>query len=141
MGYRPGIAEESVQAPTKSRKPIEVWANDVVVYLTTVGDNQELQELVAVGAVHVYQEGEESQDKKSKEKGVDITGETLSLIHHPRGDTLFVFGDSRKPAKPARLQLGELLIIGPKVATIEPEDKDRRGPGRGRHEHAQQHVL
>jgi hypothetical protein len=101
-----------VQTPTKSRKPLEVWANDVTIHIATVADKHELSELLAEGAVHVYQEGEET-DNNGKANGVDIQGEMLKLIHRPRGDNLFVFGDSRD--KLAKLKLGELFIMGPRV--------------------------
>ena len=116
-----------VQPPTKSRKPIELWANDVVAYMVTEGDKQELSELVTEGAVHVYQEGEESQDMKTKNKGIDITGEMLNLLRYPRGDVMYVFGDSRNPAQ---LQLGELMILGPKV-TINQKDNHAEVEGTG----------
>src|SRR5204862_400899 len=54
---------------------------------------------------------------KANGNGVDITGDMLHLYHHPRGDTLVVFGAGNKTAQ---LKLGELLIIGPKV-TINQE--------------------
>jgi hypothetical protein len=111
-----------IQTPTKSRKPLELWANDVVAYMSNSGDKQELQELKTNGAVHVFQDGEEAPDKKTKAKGVDITGDMLNLVHHPGGDTstLFVFG--RDPRSPAQLQLGELYIIGPKVTINQKEN-------------------
>ena len=95
--------------------------------MVTLGDKQELGELVTEGAVHVFQEGEESKDKKSKDQGVDITGEMLNLLRFPGGDILYVFGDSRKPAQ---LQLGELVIVGPKV-TINQKDNMAEVEGTG----------
>jgi hypothetical protein len=111
-----------IATPTKNRKPIELWANDVLAYVTTQGDKKELQELWTRGAVHVHQEGASPQDK-----GVDITGNELDLEHHPRGDTLRVYGDSQKFAQ---LQLGELIILGPKV-TINQKDNTAEVAGAG----------
>jgi RNA polymerase sigma factor (sigma-70 family) len=113
--------------PAKSGKPVELWANDVVAYMVTHGDKQELQELVAEGAVHVHQEGKESRDKKTKDKGVDITGDMLNLLRYPHGDVMYVFGDSRNPAQ---LQLGELAILGPKVI-INQKDNHAEVEGAG----------
>src|SRR5262249_42543585 len=83
-------------------------------YITAIGEKQELEQLVTRGAVHVYQEGN---DKDAKANGVDITGDMPHLYHHPRGDTLVVFGAGNKTAQ---LKLGDLLIMGPKV-TINQE--------------------
>src|SRR5439155_15542399 len=80
---------------------------------------QELQELVTEGTVHVHQEGDSSAGTKNADKGVDITGEMLNLVHDPGGDTLFVYGDSLKAAK---LKLGELLVWGPKVTINQKEN-------------------
>ena len=112
----------TAQSPAKKRKPVELRANEVVAYIASQGDKKELQELITEGAVQVRQEGE-----TPKDKGVDITGEMLNLIHHPRGDTLFVFGDPRQHAK---LQLGELFLTGPKV-TINQKDNIAEVEGAG----------
>ena len=122
-----GSNQTLIHTPGNNRKPIELWANNVVAYVTAQGEKKELQQLITQGNVHVYQEGELSDDKKTPAKGVDITGEMLNIDHFPRGDKLVVFGDSRKPA---RLQLGELLVIGPQV-TINQEDNtaDVQGVG------------
>lgn len=66
-----------------------------------------MQELVTEGDVHVQQDGE-----TPKDKGLDITGDMLNLIYHPLGNRLLVYGDTRQPA---RLQIGELTLMGPKV--------------------------
>ncbi len=124
----PVLAQKtSVPVPAKVGKPLELWAEDVVAYVITQGDKRELDELITERAVHVHRDAEESQDKKATNNGVDITGEMLHLVHHARGDTLFVFGDARKPA---RLQLGELLIMGPKV-TINQKDNMADVEGEG----------
>ena len=71
----------------KTRQPIELKARDVVVDVLR-GEKHELQELNAVGKVHVHQNGE-----KPGDKGVDIQGETLNLRHFAEGDILKVYGD------------------------------------------------
>src|SRR5262249_2286235 len=93
--------------PAKAKKPIELWARSVTAYVTRVGPRNELQELVAVGAVHVHQDGAGAEDKP-----VDIKGETLNLVHYPQGDVLVVFGGARDAAQ---LQFGEMFLAGPKV--------------------------
>lgn len=117
---QPGKAPD--KSPEKARKPIELQANDVVAYVTTQGAKNQLQELVTEGTVHIHKEGEDAKDK-----GIDITGEMLNLVHHPRGDTLFVFGDGRKPAQ---LQLNDLVLVGPKV-TINQKDNIAEVEGAG----------
>jgi lipopolysaccharide export system protein LptA len=110
-------AKQDTQAPSKSKKVIELWGRSVAAYVLRSGARNDLQEVVTEGAVHVHQEG-----ATPGEKGVDIKGETLNLIHHPEGDTLIVFGDSRRPNdSPAQLQFGELFLAGPKV-TINQKD-------------------
>ncbi|MBX9679780.1 MAG: hypothetical protein K2X38_13540 [Gemmataceae bacterium] len=106
----------------KQKKPIEISANEIVSYVSTIGTKKELQELVSEGNVHVHQDPEDP-----KEKGIDIVGEMLNMLHHPMGKTLFVFGDARKAAQ---LQLGELTLIGPKV-TINQKDNIAEVEGLG----------
>lgn len=115
------VATTNLQNP-KNKRPIELTANDVVAYISSQGSKKQLQELVTEGAVHVRQEGE-----NPKDKGIDITGEMLNLIHHNDGDLLYVYGDARKAA---RLQLGELILIGPKV-TINQKDNMAEVEGAG----------
>jgi len=106
---RPGAA------PGKAgKKPIELWGRSVAAYVMRVGPRNDLQELVTEGAVHVHQEGSNPADK-----GTDIKGETLNLVHHAEGDVLIVFGDSRGPAE---LQFGEMFISGPKVTINQKEN-------------------
>lgn len=97
----------------KDRKPIEMDARQVVVYVSRFGSRNHIREVVSEGNVRVQQE-----PANPKDKGVDVKGEMLNLLHHPLGDTLHVFGDSRRPSQ---LQLGELILIGPKV-TINQRD-------------------
>ncbi|MFO0864529.1 MAG: hypothetical protein U0744_07745 [Gemmataceae bacterium] len=113
------VAQEEKE---KQKKPIEISANEIVSYVSTQGTKKELQELVSEGNVHVHQEPEDP-----KEKGIDIVGEMLNMLHHPQGKTLFVFGDARKAAQ---LQLGELTLIGPKV-TINQKDNIAEVEGLG----------
>ncbi len=101
--------------PAKARKPIELEARQVTAYVTPKGPRHDIREVVADGSVHVQQEPADPKDK-----GVDIKGEMLNLLHHPQneGDTLRVFGDAHRPAE---LHLGELILIGPQV-TINQRD-------------------
>ncbi len=98
----------------KPRKPIRLWAHEVVAYVSTEGTKKQLQELVTEGDVHVQQEGE-----TSKDKGLDISGEMLNLIYNQLGNRLLVYGDTRRAAQ---LQMGELTIIGPKVDIDQKEN-------------------
>jgi len=114
--------KQNPPAPNKSKKVIELWGRSVAAYVLRAGPRNDLQELVTEGAIHVHQEGSSAEDK-----GVDIKGETLNLIHHALGDTLIVFGDSRGPAE---LQFGEMFITGPKV-TINQKDNTAEVVGVG----------
>ena len=110
------------KADDKPRRPFEIEANEIVAYILRTGSQNQLQELVTEGNVHVMQAGE-----TLKDKGVDITGEMLNLLHHLQGDILYVFGDAKKPG---RLQMGEIVLIGPKV-TINQKDNIAEVDGLG----------
>jgi hypothetical protein len=111
----PGIGPRPVETPKddkkadKPKQPIDLWAKDVIIDVLRSGDKNDLQELVALGNVHVHQDGEKPEDK-----GVDIKGETLDLLHFIDGDVLKVFG-SEQGEPPAQLQLGDLFLQGPQV--------------------------
>jgi lipopolysaccharide export system protein LptA len=100
----PRTTEKKEDAP---HRPLQLWARRVTAYVLRAGNRQELQEVVTEGAVHVHQDGAHPEDK-----GIDIRGEVLNLTRSPEGDVLLVFGDARGPAQ---LQLGDLLLAGPKV--------------------------
>jgi hypothetical protein len=105
----------SPATPDKAgKKPIELWGRSVAAYVLRTGVKNDLQELVTEGAVHVNQEGSNPDDK-----GVDIKGETLNLVHHVQGDVLTVFGDARGPAE---LRFGEMFLSGPKVTINQREN-------------------
>lgn len=106
----------------KPRKPIELTARKVDANVVVQGTTHNLAELFAEGAVHVHQDGQ-----TPKDKGVDIVGFMLTVVHQSRGDILYVFGDARREA---HLQLGELILAGPKV-TINQERNvaEVDGPG------------
>jgi hypothetical protein len=90
------------------RKPIQLEAKDVVIYVATVGTKKQLDKVDASNNVHVQQEAE-----KADEKGLDITGDLLTLTRDPKGDSILtVFGDARKLA---RFEMGETILLGPKV--------------------------
>jgi hypothetical protein len=107
-------SSEQAPAAKPAEKPIELWGHSVAAYVLRAGAKNELQEFVTEGAVHVHQEGSGPEDK-----GVDIKGETLNLVHHPQGDVLIVFGDSRGPAE---LRFGEMFLSGPKVTINQREN-------------------
>jgi lipopolysaccharide export system protein LptA len=129
MGAAPGnvptppqgaaTSKSVLQTPTNSKKPIELTADNVEANVMTLGDTQELKDLKATGAVHVFQEGEMSADKKTQDKGLDIKGDTLTLVHHLAGNILVVYGNAKQQAQ---LQLGELHILGPQVAIDQKEN-------------------
>jgi hypothetical protein len=77
---------------------------------------------VAAGGVHVHQDGATPRDK-----GVDIKGDLLKLLHFLQGDILYVFGEPRRNAE---LQLGDLVLIGPQV-TINQRDNMAEVQGLG----------
>ncbi len=98
----------------KSKHPIQLEASEITVYVATFGTRTELQEVSCQGAVHVHQAADDP-----KSKGLDILGETLVLIHNPGGHTLIVLGEYRVPAK---LQMGEMKLIGPKITIKQIEN-------------------
>ena len=51
---------------------------------------------------------------------MEIEGDTLNLLHFAEGDVLKVHGDGRENAN---LQLGELVLIGPKVLIDQRENR------------------
>ncbi|MFO0965663.1 MAG: LptA/OstA family protein [Gemmataceae bacterium] len=106
----------------KNRNPMHLEANEIVAYVANKGVKKELLEVVCEGVVHVKQNGE-----TPKDKGVEITGEMLNLIRHAEGDVLYVFGDLRKAGY---LQLGELILQGPKVTINQRTNMaEVEGPG------------
>jgi hypothetical protein len=119
-------AKQNTTAANQQKKVIDLWGRSVAAYVLRTGARNDLQEVVTEGAVHVHQDGSNPGDK-----GVDIKGETLNLVHHADGDTLIVFGDSRRPNDlPAQLQFGELFLAGPKV-TINQKDNTAEVVGCG----------
>jgi hypothetical protein len=72
-----------------------------------MGQENFLREVKADGTVHAHQKG-----AAPKDKGIDIKGDLLTLLHFVQGDILRVWGD---PERPAELHLGETILIGPKV--------------------------
>jgi hypothetical protein len=119
-GSTTGTVGQAGNAPAKpARKPINIWAWSVVADVNRIGPRNELQKVLTQGAVHVQQDGATPRDK-----GVDIKGDTLELLHQvgPEGeavgDLLIVLGDSN----PAQLQLGEMFILGPRVTIDQKEN-------------------
>jgi hypothetical protein len=108
-----GSPPADVKQNEKPKRPIDLRARDVTADILRTGEKNDLQKLVAEGNVHVHQEGETPQDK-----GVDIKGEMLDLLHFVEGDILKVYGNRDGPAE---LQLGDLFLVGPKV-TINQKD-------------------
>ncbi|MCI0641882.1 MAG: hypothetical protein L0Y72_11190 [Gemmataceae bacterium] len=102
-----GVKDKNLLLPTRSRKPIELQANVVQAQVSAQGAKKELRDVVCEGNVHVHQEGENAEDK-----GIDINGDLLHLTRHANGDKLTVISQSPKMSQ---LQLGELLLFGPKV--------------------------
>ncbi len=91
----------------KPRKPIELQAQSVDIYVLAHGSKNELKELFASGKVKVHQ------DPENKDaKGVDIISESLNLQHFVEGDLLLVYGQKHNLA---RLDIQDLVLIGPKV--------------------------
>jgi hypothetical protein len=118
---KPGPANPPSAAPPaadkkeeKPKRPIDLKAHDVTADILRTGEKNDLQKLVAEGDVRVHQDGE-----TPKDKGVDIKGETLDLLHFVEGDILKVYGNKDGPAQ---LQLGELFLIGPKVTINQKEN-------------------
>jgi hypothetical protein len=100
----------------KPRRPIELDADDVVIYVATIGPKKQLEELTASGQVHVVQEPE-----KADEKGLDITGDLLNLLQDAKGGKILtVYGDSRKMA---RLEMNDMKLMGPKVVIDEVKNR------------------
>jgi len=105
LGQRKG--DKAGEAPAKNKEPMNLEAHEITAYVTRMGSQNFLREMIAEGTVHVHQKG-----ATPKEKGIDIKGELLKLFHFVQGDDLHVWGDARRPAE---LHLGELTLIGPQV--------------------------
>src|SRR5262249_46184364 len=113
----PGLGPPTAPAPgktpepAKERKPMVLEAGTLDVAIKVSHAKSDMENLHAVGAVQVQQEGE-----TPKDKGIDIMGSRLYLTRELDGamayDTLKVWGDAKKTA---RLQLGELILAGPLV--------------------------
>jgi hypothetical protein len=98
----------------KPKQPIELEGNEISVAITTLGPKYLLQELVAKGAVFVYQAGE-----KAGEKRIDIAGQLLTVRKvNEKGDVLVVHGATKAPA---RLELGDMVLKGA-IVTINQAD-------------------
>jgi hypothetical protein len=94
--------------PKNAPRPITMGARTVRANVLRGGEKNELQSVYSQGDVKVHQDG-----NGPKDKGVNICGEILQLDRDPTGDKLQVFGDGHD--RLAELQLGELILIGPKV--------------------------
>ena len=111
----------------KPKPPIDVWATDVsadVLRGSTrqpdgqITETNDLDKFVAVGKVHVHQDGATPADK-----GVDIKGETLKLDHFKDGDKLTVFADQKKDHDSyAEVLLGKIYLVGKHVIKINQQD-------------------
>jgi hypothetical protein len=108
---QPGLAQNRAakadDTQPKNKEPMNLEAREITAHVTRMGSENFLREMKADGAVHVHQKGATPSDK-----GVDIKGDLLTLLHFVQGDILHVWGDSRKPAE---LHLGETILIGPTV--------------------------
>jgi hypothetical protein len=133
-GPKTGTANK--QKDREPHAPIELEADDVSAYVLRTGAKNELEEVVAVdhNGLHVHQEGAEPKVKgQPREKGIDITGDTLHLTHDPQGDVLIVLADNRDTTvtrKMARMQLKELILVGPRI-TINQKDNTATVDGVG----------
>lgn len=96
----------------KPRRPIDLSARSVEVYVIQTGNHSELDKLWCEGSVHVRQAPESKDDK-----GVDITGQTLQLVKFSEGHVLTVTGTQ------AVVQLDKLTIMGPEVNIDQKENK------------------
>jgi hypothetical protein len=117
MKETPPQAIPIIPAPVekkKEEKPLQLVADEVVMYVSTLGTKKQLQEMKAEGNVYVVQEGDLPGEKK-----VEIQGQLLNLLHHPLGDTLFVYGES---GKWGRLDLGQLKLAGPKIVVNQKDN-------------------
>ncbi len=99
-----GIAKDQ-----KKRKPIEVEGNEITSRVIDFGSKKQLEAMDCRGNVRVVQAGE-----KANEKGIDITGQLLTLRHLEGGDTLVVHGDKEKFAK---LEIGDSTLWG-RIVTL-----------------------
>jgi hypothetical protein len=112
----PPLSAPPAAAPAKPapRKPIVLDADDVALYVATLGGKKQLDKLDASGHVHVVQQAE-----KAGEKGLDIKGDLLNLVHDASTDlnVLTVYADTKKLALDglARLEMNETILWGPKV--------------------------
>lgn len=101
--------------PEKPKKPIDLSAHAVEVYVLRNGQKNDLERLWCEGTVHVHQDPETPEDK-----GVDIRGDSLQLDYAPEGGVLLVFGNSRNLAS---VQFNKMSILGPEVTIDQRSNK------------------
>jgi lipopolysaccharide export system protein LptA len=92
--------------PADPPRPLHLSARSIEAWVLRGGDRNTLDKLWTEGDVHVTQA-----PAKPDEKGVDISGETLSMNCHPEGNFLVVTGESEL----ARLLMDKIFIAGPEV--------------------------
>ncbi|MCS7044747.1 MAG: hypothetical protein NZO58_00170 [Gemmataceae bacterium] len=114
LGFVGQPGPSSADTPAKDRRPIRLSANRVVAYVAARGAKKQVEEVVSDGDVLVRQDGATPRDK-----GLDIAGAWLNMLYHPLGNRLIVSGDARRPA---RLQAGEMTLIGPKIDIDQKEN-------------------
>lgn len=105
-------APAAPESSAKPKNPIDLKARSVEAHVIRMTGRNELDKLWCEGDVRVVQKPANPQDK-----GVDITGETLQLVHFPEGHVLTVTGDL------ARVELDKLTIEGPEVNIDQKDNK------------------
>jgi lipopolysaccharide export system protein LptA len=109
----PSGAKPAPAPPAEPRKPVDLRARFVEAKVMRIGEQNQLKQLKAKGAVHVTQE-----PAKAGQKGVDIHGESLQMLAYPDGNFLTVEGATSSDladADLARLEMDRMLILGPVV--------------------------
>jgi hypothetical protein len=109
---QPGAAAKSTEPAAPPKNPFDLQARSVEVHVLRAGTKNELDKLTCEGNVHVLQKPATPQDK-----GVDIIGDTLILLHFAEGHVLTVTGDL------AKVELDKLTIEGPEVNIDQKDNK------------------
>jgi lipopolysaccharide export system protein LptA len=94
------------------KNPFDIQARSIDADILRSGTKNELEKLTCEGSVHVQQQPATPQDK-----GVDIIGDTLLLLHFAEGHVLTVTGDL------AKVELEKLTIEGPEVNIDQKDNK------------------
>jgi hypothetical protein len=99
--------------PEEPARPLDLSAQSVEAWVLREEVKNTLDKLWCEGSVHVHQA-----PAKEGEQPVDITGDTLNMVHHDEGDFLEVISNDL-----AHLQMDQIYVVGPVVDIDRAQNK------------------